>query len=76
MRKKERKRKFVIGFVTSYGNLFVFQYWNDTLAEIAQKWADQCPTDHDYLRARNIPGKRTANVFKKREKKNTTNCFY
>jgi hypothetical protein len=36
--------------------------WDEELAAIAQRWADQCNAGHDRLR-------RTGNIFKKKRKK-------
>ena len=34
-----------------------FQRWDDELAMIAQKWAENCVHKHDHNEDRNIPGK-------------------
>ena len=42
-----------IGLLLSIGNMRKLT-WNEDLATVAQKWADQCLFDHD--KNRNIPG--------------------
>ena len=38
------------------GFLSLFQYWDDEIAMIAQKWASNCIVNHDGYKKRRVPG--------------------